>query len=239
MKPTSSAVAAPAAKIRSPSFSRSSSSTTTMGVRRPGPPAPPRPSRGGRRPAPRDGGLGAAAMRRGRGIVAPRCWHRTARQRESRRPPLHQPLHVLGDHVDLDVDRVPHAPAPQRRVREGGRDQRDRERGRRRPPRPSTIRRRRRSTPSRPRSATVPRAGRTSSSSSCSVGLIAVTVATPSTWPCTMWPPRRESTRAARSRFTGEPASSVAERAAAERLLHDVGREHAVERARRRSGTRR
>ena len=81
MNATSSGVASSAAKIRSPSFSRSSSSTTTTG-----------------RPA-----VISAIARLDACRAAPAgCAHRAASQ---------QSLDVLGDHVDLQVDRVPRARA--------------------------------------------------------------------------------------------------------------------------------
>src|ERR1700754_3112120 len=41
-------------------------------------------------------------------------------------------------------------------------------------------------------------------------GVRVVTVPTPSTWPCTMWPPRRSLARTARSRLTAAPPVSFA-----------------------------
>ena len=81
MNATSSGVAISAAKIRSPSFSRSSSSTTTTG-----------------RPASMSAMAVSIESRRASGLR-----HASAPQ---------QPLDVLGEHVDLEVDRVPRARAP-------------------------------------------------------------------------------------------------------------------------------
>src|SRR3954451_7341944 len=90
MKATSSGVASSAAKIRSPSFSRSSSSTTITG-----------------RPA------ATAAI---------------ARSMSSNMTASQHLLDVLGDHVDLEVDRVTDRLGAQHSELERGRDQPDAER---------------------------------------------------------------------------------------------------------------
>ena len=59
----------------------------------------------------------------------------------------------------------------------------------------------------------------------CRRRVTAATVAVPSTWPCTMWPPSRSPARSASSRLTGEPALQRSQRGARERLGHRLGAE--------------
>ena len=58
--------------------------------------------------------------------------------------------------------------------------------------------------------------------------------AVPSMWPCTMWPPRRSPTWAARSRLTASALGGAVERRHRERLRHHVGGEATRRRSRRR-----
>ena len=57
-------------------------------------------------------------------------------------------------------------------------------------------------------------------------GSMRATSPTPSTWPCTQWPPIRSPTRRAGSRFTRSPAESAAERGAPQGLCDRVELEH-------------
>src|SRR3982751_4845666 len=95
MNATSSGVACWAAKIRSPSFSRSSSSTTMTG-----------------RPA----AMSAIAPSMSLNIV------------DCPLPVAEKLLHVLGDHVDLEVDRIADRLGSEDGQLERGRDQADGER---------------------------------------------------------------------------------------------------------------
>src|SRR5918998_3889517 len=113
MNATSSGVASSEAKIRSPSFSRSSSSITTTG-----------------RP------LLTAAMEystvsRRMVLTSPPRWRSSAPCPRvlspcvSSRACSQQAFHVLGDHVDLQVDRAPGRDGTQRGLPQGGGDEAD------------------------------------------------------------------------------------------------------------------
>src|SRR5689334_22692755 len=97
MNASSSVVAFSAAKIRSPSFSRFSSSTTTTG----------RPS-------------AISAIARSMAAKSGMCGL-------PGKVRCHQFLHVLGQHVDLEVDHVTGLLEAERGEVEGGRDERHRE----------------------------------------------------------------------------------------------------------------
>ena len=173
MKLIASGVANCAASVRSPSFSRSSSSQTT--TIRPGADLLQRLLDGRERPAHRD-----------------------------------ELLHVLGEHVHLQV----HGPAGLGRRRascaRASRGSATRRTSRRRSPTPSATRRRPRSSPSRPCSAAVRAGRRTSRPARSRPSRVSRTTATPSTWPCTTWPPSRSDARSGSSRFTVEPAATSA-----------------------------
>ena len=173
MKDTSSGVAFSAAKIRSPSFSRSASSTTTTG--RPARDPVECPLDGGERP-------------RSRAVTAT--------------VPDHEPLDVLRHHVHLEVDGIPHGARTECGVRQGRGISATENVA---PSVPATVS----DTPSTvidPFSTTyrVRWAGRLKRSSSLRYAGVALhRLPTPSTWPCTMCPPRRPPTATARSRLTG------------------------------------
>ena len=132
-----------------------------------------------------------------------------------------QPLHVLGEHVHLDVDAVaPAARAPSVVRLERLGDQRDREAvvveradgeahavQRDRPLQHDVAQQRRRGTRARAPARSPPRAAR-------------ATVAVPSTCPCTMCPPRRSPARSGSSRLTREPARREPSAVRCERLVH-------------------
>ena len=146
MKPTTSGVASSAATIRSPSFSRSSSSTTTTG--RPAATAAracstvpnmltaSTPPTGRRSPHP------CPRPRAGQPAGSPSAHLGPCREPSPVLLSLadrtagcgQQPLHVLGDHVDLEVDPAADRGPAERGDRERGGDERDGEEVRR--PRP-------------------------------------------------------------------------------------------------------
>src|SRR5919107_181145 len=118
MNATSSGVASSEAKIRSPSFSRSSSSITTTG-----------------RPLLTAAMASSTVSRRRLALTNPPRWRSSvpcawllclcvsspARSRACSQ----QAFHVLGDHVDLQVDRAPGRDGTQRGLAQGGWDQAD------------------------------------------------------------------------------------------------------------------
>ena len=153
-------------------------------------------------------------------------------------PPCHQLLHVLGEHVDLEVHRAAGRGRAERRALERLGNQRHREarvvdlgHGQRhavhgdRALLDHVAQQLRAGPRSAPRARGRPRA--TDS-----------TVPVPSTWPCTTWPPSRSPARSGSSRFTSSPPRERRERGAAQRLRHHVGGEGRRS-ARRRSGRRR
>ena len=175
MKLIASGVTNCAAIVRSPSFSRSSSShTTTM-----------RPAR-------------ISSIASSIGANAPLM------------RPHHQLLDVLGEHVHLQVDR---RAGERRRRGSSARESRGSATPRTCPrsqTRPSARRRRPRSSPSRPRSAAAPAAPRSSRRGRSRPRPPSRTAPTPSTWPCTTWPPRRSCARSGSSRLTRAPAATSA-----------------------------
>ena len=196
-----------AAMMRSPSFSRSSSSTTTTNSPR---------AIGG------DGVLDLG---------------RTASSASSACCSAQETFDVLGEDVDFEVDRGRRAAVPERRDRERVRDHRDGERRRRASAAtvrlmPSTV--------IEPLSHDVAQHRRRARRSACVVEPSGCGVAaahacrSPSTWPCTRWPPSRSARRTGRSRFTGSPGAQVAEGRAGERLGDRVGGPARRRRARRR-----
>ena len=191
----------------SPSFSRSSSSTTTTAL-----------------PA------AMSAIASLDGVEADACWS-WARSCGPARPVRavdvaagEQLLDVLGDHVDLEVDR-----------------------GRRAARKPSVVRARVSGIRLTVKlvvaglddgegdavdgdralvdevAAPARRAARSRRAPSARWACGRRTVPTPSTWPWTMWPPSRLSAVTARSRLTRSPGRDAAEGGLVERLLHDVG----------------
>jgi hypothetical protein len=191
MKATSSGVASSAAKMRSPSFSRSSSSTTTTAL----PAAICAIARSMvSRPRRRYGSCGAAVT------VSPGP--------AGDDPGLQQLLDVLGDHVDLEVDRVARALAAERRQPERRRDEAHLE--------PVVAERAdgQGDAVDGDRALLDDVAAEAAGSDvrttvQCSSGVTDSTSPVPSTWPCTTWPPRRSCTRTARSRLTGLPTCSA------------------------------
>ena len=148
--------------------------------------------------------------------------------RERARAHSHQLLDVLGQHVDLQVDggaRLAPSRAWCARASRGSARPRTR---RRRSPRRSARRRRWRSSPSRPRSAAAPAPAAISTTRAKPSSRTSRTVPSPSTWPCTTWPPRRSVARSGSSRLTAAPSRDLAERRAPQRLVHHVGAEAPV-----------
>ena len=127
----------------------------------------------------------------------------------------------------------------ERRALERLGDQRDGERVVVERARRSATRRRPRSSPSRRRSAAASGGAAIVTTRAKPSSRVSRTAPTPSTWPCTTWPPSRSVARSGSSRLTGAPAPSSRQRGAPQRLVHHVGGERARRRSPSRSGRRR
>ena len=208
MKLIASGVANWAAIVRSPSFSRSAASTTTTIL-----------------PA-RISSIASSIVANGRsgtGTTLTGSWY----ERQ-------QPLDVLREHVDLEVDRVARRERAERRLGQRVRDERDRE---------AVVVERgdgQRDAVDGDRALLdavaedVRPARRSRSAAPSPSGSTERTRPTPSTWPWTMWPPSGSPARSAGSTLTSSPGCEAAERRAAQRLRDGVEREL---RRRRRSTT--
>ena len=198
MKLMTSGVTFSAAMVRSPSFSRSSSSTTTTI----------RPCR-----------MSSMASGMRARTASDLCRSAAAGATRGSGAGAQQPLDVLGDHVDLQVDGSPGRAArrfvcssvygmsatvkpPGRRRGHGERDAVHRD-----------------------RALLHQVALEAGGSGDAQLGgraraLPGATISpTPSTWPCTMWPSKRPSARIGRSRFTSAPGTQpLRERGAGQRL---------------------
>ena len=127
--------------------------------------------------------------------------------------------------VDFQVHGRPAAGGAQGRALQRLGDQRHVERRRRRQRRRSARRRRRRSSPSRPRSAAARRRPRSSRRARSRPRARRATTPTPSTWPCTMWPPSRSLGAQRQLEVDPRARLELAQRRAAQRLVHHVGAE--------------
>ena len=136
-----------------------------------------------------------------------------AGQRAAHRPPSEQALHVLGDHVDLQVDGLPRGARTERGLAEGGGDEADLEPGvgvRMVSARDGADRADgERDAVHGDRALLDDVAGelgrqRDAHDLPVLAGLAGDDVPTPSTWPCIRCPPRRVCGVTARSRLTGD-----------------------------------